>query len=75
MIEYHPTGIIFMSNYGRELALKLFKKAVKNYVMVRTPLRIIKRKIRRVVKSYNVRLTELEYRINILLINPLVNLS
>jgi hypothetical protein len=75
MIEHHPMGVIFMSNYVGEWALKLVKKAVKNYVMVRTPRGIIKRKIRRIVKSYNVRLKEIEDRISMLLIDSLVNLS
>jgi len=64
-----------MSDYTREWALKWIKGSVESYIIGRTSLKIIKGKIKKAVESYNLKPEEIKNIMDIILIDPLINIS
>lgn len=62
-----------VSSFTKEWALKWLRGSIESYIRGKTPLEVIKGRVKRAVKSYSVELSEVEALINTLLIDPLVN--
>jgi hypothetical protein len=64
-----------MSDYTREWALKWIKGSVESYIIGRTSLEIIKGRIKKAVESYNLKPEEIKNIMDMILIDPLINVS
>jgi hypothetical protein len=64
-----------MSDYTREWALKWIKGSVESYIIGRTSLKIIKGRIKKAVESYNLKPEEIKNIMDMILIDPLINVS
>jgi len=62
-----------ISSFTKEWALKWLRGSIESYIRGKTPLEIIKGRVKRALRSYGIKPGEVEAIVNTLLLDPLVN--
>jgi len=63
------------SSFTKEWALKWLRGSIESYFLGKTPLEILRGRVKAAVKSYGIKPREVRAIVNSLLLDPLVNTS
>ena len=63
-----------LQSFERDWALRWIRGSIESYILGRTPLELIKGRIKKAVKSYGVSPKDVNAIINSVLVDPLINI-